>query len=156
MIFWSIVLQFIVINWERQFFMINFRTMTPWRTMTFSILAIDRKTGTIGGAAATGSLCVGGWVLRGDPRSGMSASQGAAPSTFWGEDVLFRMAAGETARTAVGAVTASDSGRAFRQLAAATRPPSPAPPILRRPANILSMVASPPATCSPRMPCSKP
>ena len=101
--------------------MINFRTMTPWRTMTFSILAIDRKTGTMGGAAATGSLCVGGWVLRGDPRSGMSASQGAAPSTFWGEDVLFRMAAGETARTAVGMVTASDSGRAFRQLAALDR-----------------------------------
>ena len=33
--------------------------------MTISILAIDEKTGRMGGAAATGSLCVGGWVLRG-------------------------------------------------------------------------------------------
>ena len=48
--------------------------------MTFSILARDPTTGAIGGAAATGSLCVGGWVLRGDLAAGMSASQGAAPS----------------------------------------------------------------------------
>ena len=38
--------------------------------MTISILAIDRKTGAMGGAAATGSLCVGGWVLRGDAEFG--------------------------------------------------------------------------------------
>ncbi|MGB8622090.1 MAG: DUF1028 domain-containing protein, partial [Paracoccaceae bacterium] len=50
--------------------------------MTYSILARDEKTGRVGGAAATGSFCVGGWVLRGDPRSGMSASQGTAPSTL--------------------------------------------------------------------------
>ena len=62
--------------------------------MTFSILANDPDTGDIGGAAATGSLCVGGWVLRADPRAGASASQGAAPSTFWGEDVLTQMRAG--------------------------------------------------------------
>ena len=31
--------------------------------MTFSILARNPKTGEIGGAAATGNLCVGGWVL---------------------------------------------------------------------------------------------
>ena len=41
--------------------------------MTISILAFDAKTGTYGGAATTGSLCVGGWVLRGDPESGLSA-----------------------------------------------------------------------------------
>ena len=65
--------------------------------MTFSILAQDLNTGCMGGAAATGSLCVGGWVLRGDSRAGMSASQGAAPSTLWGEDALNRMQAGDTA-----------------------------------------------------------
>lgn len=86
--------------------------------MTFSILAIDRNTGEIGGAAATGSLCVGGWVLRADPRVGASASQGAAPSTFWGMDVLDRMRAGDSAAQAVARVSGADSGRAARQLAA--------------------------------------
>ena len=47
--------------------------------MTFSILARDPDSGLIGGAAATGSLCVGGWVLRGRAGVGLSASQGASP-----------------------------------------------------------------------------
>ncbi len=86
--------------------------------MTISILAIDEKTGWIGGAAATGSLCVGGWVLRGHADSGVSASQGTAPSTLWGEGVLSLMRAGADAAVAVGAVTTPDNGRAHRQLAA--------------------------------------
>lgn len=86
--------------------------------MTFSILARDPHTGAIGGAAATGSLCVGGWVLRGDIEAGMSASQGAAPSTFWGEDVLRLMKDGADAETAVARVTSADAGRDYRQLAA--------------------------------------
>ena len=86
--------------------------------MTYSILARDTETGAIGGAAATGSLCVGGWVLRGDLAAGMSASQGAAPSTFWGEDVLAAMRNGTDAARAVEQVTAADGGRAYRQLAA--------------------------------------
>lgn len=86
--------------------------------MTISILAIDEKTGRLGGAAATGSLCVGGWVLRGRAESGMSASQGTAPSTLWGEGVLERMKAGCGAGAAVAEVTVPDTGRAHRQLAA--------------------------------------
>lgn len=86
--------------------------------MTFSVLARDPDSGAIGGAAATGSLCVGGWVLRGDLAAGMSASQGAAPSTFWGEDVLIAMRNGNSAAEAVESITAADSGRAYRQLAA--------------------------------------
>ncbi|WP_137700367.1 DUF1028 domain-containing protein [Marimonas lutisalis] len=86
--------------------------------MTFSILAKDPETGAIGGAAATGSLCVGGWVLRGDLAAGMSASQGAAPSTFWGEEVLAGMRGGERAAAAVARVTQADPGRAYRQLSA--------------------------------------
>ena len=66
----------------------------------------------------TGSLCVGGWVLRGDVESGMSASQGSSPSTMWGEDVLTRMRTGLTAAQAVAGVTSADAGRAERQLAA--------------------------------------
>lgn len=72
----------------------------------------------MGGAAATGSLCVGGWVLRGGVESGLSASQGTAPSTLWGEAVLERMRAGRSAADAVADVTAPDTGRAHRQLAA--------------------------------------
>lgn len=86
--------------------------------MTYSILARDEKTGRFGGAAATGSFCVGGWVLRGDPRSGMSASQGTAPSTLWGEAVLARMRGGMAATAAVEATVRPDTGRDFRQLAA--------------------------------------
>ncbi|MDM7458980.1 MAG: DUF1028 domain-containing protein [Paracoccus sp. (in: a-proteobacteria)] len=85
--------------------------------MTFSILAQDLDTGALGGAAATGAPCVGGWVLRGDSRAGMSATQGAAPSTLWGEDSLVQMRAGDTAEQALAAVTGPDAGRAWRQLA---------------------------------------
>ncbi len=59
--------------------------------MTFSLLARDPATGAIGGAAATGSLYVSGWVPRGTLAGGMSASQGKAPSTLWGEAVLAAM-----------------------------------------------------------------
>lgn len=86
--------------------------------MTFSILARDPETGAIGGAAATGSLCVGGWVLRGALDAGMSASQGAAPSTFWGEEALAAMRGGAGAEAAVAAVTGGDAGRDWRQLSA--------------------------------------
>ena len=86
--------------------------------MTFSILARDPDTGCLGGAATTGSLCVGGWVLRGDARAGLSASQGAAPSTFWGEDVLAAMREGTGAAEAVTRITGADEGREARQLAA--------------------------------------
>ncbi len=84
--------------------------------MTFSILARDPDSGQFGGAAATGSFCVGGWVLRGDSRAGMSACQGAAPSGFWGEDALSAMRNGATAAEAVAAVTAPDPGREWRQI----------------------------------------
>lgn len=86
--------------------------------MTFSLLARDAKTGAIGGAAATGSLCVGGWVLRGRPGAGMSASQGTAPSTFWGERLLDAMARGIEPAEAIVEITAADPGREHRQLAA--------------------------------------
>lgn len=86
--------------------------------MTFSILAQDPNSNAIGGAAATGSLCVGGWVLRGDARVGMSASQGMSPSTLWGEDVLAAMRRGQDAPEAVRHVTEADRARAQRQLAA--------------------------------------
>ena len=92
--------------------------MSENAAMTFSILVRDPQTGALGGAAATGSLCVGGWVLRGHINAGLSASQGAAPSTFWGEDVLTLMRAGTAAPQAVAQIVGNDAGRAHRQLSA--------------------------------------
>lgn len=89
--------------------------------MTLSILTIDRKTGIMAAAAATGSLCVGGWVLRGDIESGLVASQGTAPSTFWRDDVLRGMYNGQSAAEAVAAAIEPDAGRGFRQLTALDR-----------------------------------
>lgn len=86
--------------------------------MTFSLLARDPETGDLGGAAATGSLCVGGWVLRGSARVGMSASQGASPSTLWGEAALDRLREGFAPQAVVDMVTGPDSGRDWRQLSA--------------------------------------
>jgi uncharacterized Ntn-hydrolase superfamily protein len=86
--------------------------------MTFSLLAYDASTRKWGGVAATGNLCVGGWVLRGRVGVGLSASQGHAPNTIWGENVLDLMQNGRTASTAVGDVVAADNGAAWRQLTA--------------------------------------
>jgi uncharacterized Ntn-hydrolase superfamily protein len=86
--------------------------------MTFSILARDPATGLMGGAAATGSLCVGGWVLRGRADAGLSASQGASPSTLWGEAAITALAEGESATDAVTRITGADRGRDVRQLSA--------------------------------------
>jgi uncharacterized Ntn-hydrolase superfamily protein len=62
--------------------------------MTFSILALDRENKLMGGAAATGNLCVGGWVLRADARAGVTASQGIRPSTVLGVKALEDLARG--------------------------------------------------------------
>lgn len=86
--------------------------------MTFTLLAHDRQSKRWGGIAATGNLCVGGWVLRGDARAGISASQGLSPSTLWGEDVLEVMRDGTTAPAAVAHLVAADGGREERQFMA--------------------------------------
>ena len=85
--------------------------------MTFSILAYDPITESYGGASATGNICVGGWVLRGNPLSGVSASQGSEPSTLWGEDILKYTGDGLDAETAIYKTIRKDKGKERRQLA---------------------------------------
>lgn len=85
--------------------------------MTFSLLARDPVSGDFAAAAATGSLCVGGWVLRGDVRDGLSAAQGASASTLWGEAAQAALARGLRAPDALATVVGADPGRASRQLA---------------------------------------
>jgi len=84
--------------------------------MTFSILAYDPLTESYGGASATGNICVGGWVLRGDPLSGVSASQGSEPSTLWGEHILRYTGDGVDAMTAIKNTIKKDKGKQRRQL----------------------------------------
>ncbi|GIR38979.1 MAG: hypothetical protein CM15mP50_4900 [Rhodobacterales bacterium] len=69
--------------------------------MTFSLLTFDKKRKIFAAGSATGNLCVGGWVIRGDIRFGMSASQGALPSVIWGEDTIRYMAEGNNAQKAI-------------------------------------------------------
>ena len=84
--------------------------------MTFSLLAFDQKTGGYAAASATGNLCVGGWVLRGNIDSGLVASQGTSPSTFWRDEALRAMRMGADATTALSQVVDDDTGKGFRQL----------------------------------------
>ena len=86
--------------------------------MTFSLLAFDPTTKALGGIAATGALCVGGWVLAGGAQAGIVASQGQAPSTLWRDQVLELMGAGVDAPKAVAKTVAPDEGREHRQLSA--------------------------------------
>jgi hypothetical protein len=56
--------------------------------MTFSLLARDEKTGALVAAAATGSLCVGGWVIRGALGCGIGRLAGdRARRRFWRDEV---------------------------------------------------------------------
>ena len=89
--------------------------------MTYSILTYDQETGVFAAAAATGNLCVGGWVLRGDIESGLVASQGSAPSTFWRDEVLRQMHGGTDAGIAIENVIKPDPGRGHRQIIALDR-----------------------------------
>ncbi len=85
--------------------------------MTFSVLALDRRTGRIGCAAATGNLAVGAWVLRAAPKAGAVATLGHSVSSLWGDEALDRLKRGETAEAILPEITDGDEGRARRQLA---------------------------------------
>jgi uncharacterized Ntn-hydrolase superfamily protein len=93
----------------------SFTAVTAWGGRAPCGSAIWPTTSTPGGVC---SLCVGGWVLRGDARAGVSASQGYCPSTLWGEEAIAALGAGETAKAAVARIVAADPGRGQRQLAA--------------------------------------
>ncbi len=84
--------------------------------MTVSVLARDPATGRLGGAAVTGNLCVGGWVLRGDSRTGIVAAQGEQPSTIWADEAFDLLHQGHEAQAVVDRIVSQDDGRAWRQL----------------------------------------
>lgn len=84
--------------------------------MTLSILARDPETGLLGGAAMTGNLCVGAWVLRGDSRTGIAATQGEQPSTLWADEAFEALRADQEAQHVVDTVVGADRGRDCRQM----------------------------------------
>ena len=84
--------------------------------MTYSVLARDPQTGTLGGVATTGSYCVGGWVLRGDIKIGMSASQGASASTILGDQMIAQMNIGENPEAIARSIQGRDQGIEYRQI----------------------------------------
>jgi uncharacterized Ntn-hydrolase superfamily protein len=85
--------------------------------MTLSILARDPEKGLLGGAAMTGNLCVGAWVVWGDSRTGIAATQGEDPSTIWADEAFERLRANDQeAQHVVDQVTAGDHGRDWRQM----------------------------------------
>ena len=86
--------------------------------MTFTILVYDPLTETFGGATATGNICVGGWVLRGDILGGISATQGSEVSTIWGEDTIELMKKKISSEKAIKKVVQNDITKDYRQLSA--------------------------------------
>lgn len=86
--------------------------------MTFTILVRDPLNQTFGGATATGNICVGGLVLRGDARGGITATQGAEVNTLWGEDVITLMKKKFSSEKAIKHVISSDAQKEYRQLSA--------------------------------------
>ena len=86
--------------------------------MTFTILVYDPLTETFGGATATGNICVGGWVLRGDMLGGISATQGSEVSTVWGEDTIELMKKKISSEKAIKKVVRNDINKDYRQLSA--------------------------------------
>ena len=89
--------------------------------MTFAILALDKKTGWIGCAAATGNLAVGAWVLRAAPDAGAVATLGYSVSSLWGDDALSRLKDDDAADEIVSTLSGDDPGRDHRQLAVLNR-----------------------------------
>lgn len=89
--------------------------------MTYSILALDRQSGAIGGAAITGNLAVGAWVLALSEQTGAVASQGLSASPLWRDQALDSLKRGGSAGHVVRNLVEADPGRGRRQLAVLDR-----------------------------------
>jgi len=81
-----------------------------------SIIARNPEKGILGGAAMTGNLCVGAWVLWGDSRTGIAATQGEKPSTIWADEAFDLLRHDQDAQHVVDQVTGGDHGRDWRQM----------------------------------------
>ena len=84
--------------------------------MTFSIIARDPETDTLGVATATGKLAVGAQVPHIRPGIGAIATQGFTTNPLYAEDGFKLLEAGWQADEIVEALTRRDNGRDWRQV----------------------------------------
>lgn len=84
--------------------------------MTFSVIALDRRTGELGGAVLSHYFSVGATVLWARPGAGIVATQ-MIPEPSYGSRGLERMAAGATAAAALDALLPTDPAPSLRQIA---------------------------------------
>jgi uncharacterized Ntn-hydrolase superfamily protein len=85
--------------------------------MTFSLIAIDRATQTLGIACATGGPALGGFVPHLLPGVGACITQGFSTHVLAAERGLALLAQGWSVEAVIERLRADDRGQAFRQLA---------------------------------------
>ncbi len=85
------------------------------RRMTFSIVAVDRKTGTLGVATASGRTHVGNRVPHAKEGAGAIATQGLTEVSY-GTRGLELLGRGNTANEALGTLLETDANRELRQV----------------------------------------
>ncbi|NDL71407.1 DUF1028 domain-containing protein [Vreelandella alkaliphila] len=85
--------------------------------MTYSLIALDKQSGTFGVACATGGPALGGFVPHLLPGVGAAITQGFSTNVFSAEQGLQRLANGEKVADIIRSLQEQDKGAAWRQLA---------------------------------------
>ncbi|WP_445004050.1 DUF1028 domain-containing protein [Halomonas mongoliensis] len=85
--------------------------------MTYSLIALDTDSQTLGVACATGGPALGGFVPHLLPGVGAAITQGFSTSVMAAEQGLARLAAGEAVDALVADLRRRDQGEAWRQVA---------------------------------------
>ena len=85
--------------------------------MTYSLIALDTDSQTLGVACATGGPALGGFVPHLMPGVGAAITQGYSTSVMAAEEGLARLTRGEPVASAVDALRRRDHGEAWRQVA---------------------------------------
>ncbi len=85
--------------------------------MTYSLIALDSDSQTLGVACATGGPALGGFVPHLLPGVGAAITQGFSTSVMAAEQGLARLAAGEAVAATVADLRRGDLGEAWRQVA---------------------------------------
>ncbi|MGO3670123.1 MAG: DUF1028 domain-containing protein [Vreelandella alkaliphila] len=85
--------------------------------MTYSLIALDKQSGTFGVACATGGPALGGFVPHLLPGIGAAITQGFSTNVFSAEQGMQRLANGEKVADIISSLQQQDKGAAWRQLA---------------------------------------
>jgi len=85
--------------------------------MTYSLIALDKQSGTFGVACATGGPALGGFVPHMLPGIGAAITQGFSTNVFSAEQGLYRLANGEKVADIISSLQQQDNGAAWRQVA---------------------------------------